>query len=155
MISVGGVGGASETANQRGENPAATLLPTTCVMSQICTQTNQREDVYIYAFSRCFNPKWLTAHSGYTFIISICVPWESNPQPFALLTQCSNHWATGTLKTSFITIRTNEKLSLLTNVFCISACFMLQVIWIAYCVCYSILYDTIIWVLLINDYTFE
>ncbi len=97
MISVGGVGGASETANQRGENPAATLLPTTCVMSQICTQTNQREDVYIYAFSRRFNPKWLTAHSGYTFIISTCVPWESNPQPFALLTQCSTtepqeHW---------------------------------------------------------------
>ncbi len=29
--------------------------------------------------------------------VSMCVPWESNPQPFALLTQCSNHWATGTL----------------------------------------------------------
>ncbi len=28
-------------------------------------------------------------HSGYTFFISMCVPWESNPQPFALLTQCS------------------------------------------------------------------
>ncbi len=24
--------------------------------------------------------------SGYTFLISMCVPWESNPQPFALLT---------------------------------------------------------------------
>ncbi len=23
------------------------------------------------------------------FFISMCVPWESNPQPFALLTQCS------------------------------------------------------------------
>ncbi len=33
-------------------------------------------------------------HSGYTFLISMCVPWESDPQPFALLTQCSNHWAT-------------------------------------------------------------
>ncbi len=31
----------------------------------------------------------LQLHSGYTFLISICVPWESNPQPFALLTQCS------------------------------------------------------------------
>ncbi len=30
--------------------------------------------------------------SGYTFFIlflSVCVPWELNPQPFALLTQCS------------------------------------------------------------------
>ncbi len=26
----------------------------------------------------------LQLHSGYTFSISICVPWESNPQPFAL-----------------------------------------------------------------------
>ncbi len=26
--------------------------------------------------------------SGYTFL-SVCVPWELNPQPFALLTQCS------------------------------------------------------------------
>ncbi len=31
----------------------------------------------------------LQLHSGYTFLISMCVPWESNPQPFALLTQCS------------------------------------------------------------------
>ncbi len=31
----------------------------------------------------------LQLHSGYTFLISICVPWESNPEPFALLTQCS------------------------------------------------------------------
>ncbi len=45
--------------------------------------------VYIYAFSRCFYPKRLTVHSGYTFCFSMCVPWESNPQPFALLTQSS------------------------------------------------------------------
>ncbi len=48
--------------------------------------------IYIYAFSRRFYPKRLTVHSGYTFFfffISMCVPWESNPQPFALLTQCS------------------------------------------------------------------
>ncbi len=31
----------------------------------------------------------LQFHSGYTFVVSTCVPWESNPQPFALLTQCS------------------------------------------------------------------
>ncbi len=26
---------------------------------------------------------------GYTIFVSMCVPWEFNPQPFALLTQCS------------------------------------------------------------------
>ncbi len=31
----------------------------------------------------------LQLHSGYKFFVSMCVPWESNPQPFALLTQCS------------------------------------------------------------------
>ncbi len=36
---------------------------------------------YIYAFSRRFYPKRLTVHSGYTFIVSMCVPWELNPQP--------------------------------------------------------------------------
>ncbi len=44
---------------------------------------------YIYAFSRRFYPKRLTMHSGYTCFITMCVPWESNPQPSALLTQCS------------------------------------------------------------------
>ncbi len=30
------------------------------------------------------------SNSGYTyFFVSMCVSWESNPQPFALLTQCS------------------------------------------------------------------
>ncbi len=28
-------------------------------------------------------------HSGYTFFVSMCVPWELNPQRFTLLTQCS------------------------------------------------------------------
>ncbi len=45
--------------------------------------------IYIYAFSRRFYPKRLTVHSGYTCFITMCVPWESNPQPSALLTQCS------------------------------------------------------------------
>ncbi len=38
---------------------------------------------------RRFYPKRLTVHSGYIFFVSMCVPWELNPQPFALLTQCS------------------------------------------------------------------
>ncbi len=33
----------------------------------------------------------------YIFFISMCVPWESNPQPFALLTQCSTTEPAGTL----------------------------------------------------------
>ncbi len=53
------------------------------------THTHTVCEMYIYAFSRCFYPKRLTVHSGYTFFISMCVPWELNPQPFALLTQCS------------------------------------------------------------------
>ncbi len=45
---------------------------------------------YIYALSRRFYPKRLTiAFRLYIFFFSTCVPWESNPQPFALLTQCS------------------------------------------------------------------
>ncbi len=31
----------------------------------------------------------MLVHSGYTFFISMCVLWELNPQPFALLMQCS------------------------------------------------------------------
>ncbi len=42
--------------------------------------------IYIYAFSRRFYPKRLTVHSGYTFFVITCVPWESNPQ----LLRCYN-----------------------------------------------------------------
>ncbi len=38
--------------------------------------------IYIYVFSRRFYPKQLTVHSDYTFFVSMCVPWELNPQPF-------------------------------------------------------------------------
>ncbi len=53
--------------------------------------------IYIYAFSRCFYPMRLTVHSDYNFFVSMCVPWELNPQPFVLLTQCfttepQEHW---------------------------------------------------------------
>ncbi len=53
------------------------------------TQRTYTYYIYIYAFSRRFYPKRLTVHSGYTCFISMCVPWKLNPQPFALLTQCS------------------------------------------------------------------
>ncbi len=45
--------------------------------------------IYIYAFSRRFYSKRLTVNTGYTFIVSMCVPWKLNPQPFAQLTQWS------------------------------------------------------------------
>ncbi len=48
-----------------------------CAFGYIC--------IYIYAFSRRFYPKRLKLHSGYRFFVSMCVPWESNPQTFALL----------------------------------------------------------------------
>ncbi len=45
--------------------------------------------IYIYAFSRRFYPKRLTIAFRLYIFISMCVPWESNPQPFPLLTQYS------------------------------------------------------------------
>ncbi len=57
--------------------------------------------IYIYAFSRCFYPKRLTVHSCYTYFQYMCQYMCSlgiEPTTFALLTQCSNHWATGTLQ---------------------------------------------------------
>ncbi len=46
-------------------------------------------NIYIYAFSRRFYPKRHTIAFRLYIFISTCVPWESNPQPFAQLTQCS------------------------------------------------------------------
>ncbi len=42
-----------------------------------------------FTFSRRFYPKRLTIAFRLYIFISTCVPWESNPQPFAQLTQCS------------------------------------------------------------------
>ncbi len=58
--------------------------------------------IYIYAFSRHFYPKRLTVHSGYNLFCPYMCSLGIEPTTFALLTQCSNHWATGT--------RTNELL---------------------------------------------
>ncbi len=55
--------------------------------------------IYIYAFSRRFYPKRLTVHSGYNFFCQYMCSLGIEPTTFALLTQCSNHWATGTLYT--------------------------------------------------------
>ncbi len=46
--------------------------------------------IYIYAFSRRFYPKQLSIQAIHLIcFISMCVPWELNPQLLALLTQCS------------------------------------------------------------------
>ncbi len=57
-------------------------------------------EIYIYIFSRHFYPKRLTVHSGYTFFGQYMCSLGIEPTTFALLTQCSNHWATGTLDIS-------------------------------------------------------
>ncbi len=36
-------------------------------------RTQYSDPFYIYAFSRCFYPKRLTVHSGYTLVLSVCV----------------------------------------------------------------------------------
>ncbi len=53
----------------------------TCVLSK--RLPSHSTDSNHNTFIRRFYSKRLT------FLISMCVPWESNPQPFALLTQCS------------------------------------------------------------------
>ncbi len=68
----------------------------TCPSKGLCTAL-QHICICIYAFSRRFYPKrltLLTVHSGYTFFGQYMCSLGIEPT-FALLTQCSNHWATG------------------------------------------------------------
>ncbi len=54
----------------------------------IDVDTHKAVYIYINAFSRRFYPKRLTVHSGYTFVLSVCVfPGNRTHN----LTQCSNH----------------------------------------------------------------
>ncbi len=52
------------------------------IIKQVC-------NIHVITFIRRFYPKRLTIAFRLYIFISMCVPWESNPQPFALLTQCS------------------------------------------------------------------
>ncbi len=63
----------------------------------VCISTAVYIYIYIYAFSRRFYPKRLTyiTFRLYIFFQYVC-SLEIEPTTFALLTQCSNHWATGT-----------------------------------------------------------
>ncbi len=60
-----------------------------CITHQDQVYSYTLRCIYIYAFSRRFYPKRLTITFKLYIFISTCVPWESNPQPFAQLTQCS------------------------------------------------------------------
>ncbi len=51
---------------------------------------------WLHTFTRRFYPKRLTVHSDYTFFCQYMCSLGIEPTTFALLTQCSNHWATGT-----------------------------------------------------------
>ncbi len=51
---------------------------------------------FTFTFIRRFYPKRLTVHSGNTFFSQYMCSLGIEPTTFALLTQCSNHWATGT-----------------------------------------------------------
>ncbi len=64
-----------------------------CVCVCVCACFNNtvhafilEKSIYIYIFSRRFIQSDLQAIHCF---VSICVPWELNPQPFAPLTQCS------------------------------------------------------------------
>lgn len=46
--------------------------------------------IYIYAFGRCFYPKWLELHSR----TSLCIPWESHLGIARALLYCLSHMNT-------------------------------------------------------------
>ncbi len=74
-----------DTAQDRSNNSA--LFPL-----QLQAETERQPPLHLhlmYAFSRRFYPKQLSVFQLTFFLISMRVPWELNPQPFALLTQCS------------------------------------------------------------------
>ncbi len=53
--------------------------------------------IYIYAFSRCFNPKRLTLHSGYNYYLyQFVCSLGIEPTTFCAANAMLYHWATGT-----------------------------------------------------------
>ncbi len=66
--------------------------------------------IYIYAVSSAFIQSELQCIQAIHFFISMCVPWEFNPQPFLLLMQCS-HWATSIYLQSLISLHYNPLVS--------------------------------------------
>ncbi len=52
--------------------------------------------IYIYAFTRHFYPKRLTMHSGYTFVLSVCVFPGNRTHNLCAANTMLYHWATET-----------------------------------------------------------
>ncbi len=67
------------------------LITYLCILSwdRSTVQYSNVNKKWHITFSRRFYPKRLTIAVRLYIFISMCFPWESNPQPFALLTQCS------------------------------------------------------------------
>ncbi len=67
------------------------VLRVVCVCVCVGDKVTQLPLVQTHTFMHladAFIQSDLQLYSGYTISL-VCVPWESNPQPFALLTQCS------------------------------------------------------------------
>ncbi len=66
---------------------------------QVCKNhvMSLKEYIYIYAFSRCFYPKRLTVHSGYTFFVCVC-SLGIEPTTFCAPNAMLYHWARKSLK---------------------------------------------------------
>ncbi len=84
----------------------AKMLPNSLLLHFIYTESKQHcvpfdtrdwggsdpayfRSAFTFTFIRRFYTKRLTIAFRLYIFFSMCVPWESNPQPFALLTQCS------------------------------------------------------------------
>ncbi len=65
-------------------------------LEYICTSEICQGIIYINAFSRRFNPKRLTEHSGYTFICQYVCSLGIEPTTFYVTNMMLYHWATGT-----------------------------------------------------------
>ncbi len=52
-------------------------------------------------FSRGFYPKWLTVHSGYTFVLSVSVFPGNRTHNLCAANAMLYHWATGTVRETF------------------------------------------------------
>ncbi len=79
--------------------------------------------IYIYAFSRCFYPKWLTVHLGCTFIVSMSF-LGIEPTTFCTANAMLYHWATGTFRYVFYVVTFSPKISV--NLTLLKFCFLVN-----------------------------
>ncbi len=62
----------------------------------VSSARSEAQVIYIYAFSTRFYPKRLTVHSGYTFVLPICVFPGNRTHNLCAANAMLYHWATGT-----------------------------------------------------------